>query len=115
MKFKVIVLIFAFSLMSWTQTSTQPSATATPSHNAPTADDKAGCGGCCQKAGSAEDKSANCCQNMKDGKCDMSDCKDPCMGKDKGGMMCMKNDKTKASSASGAEAKCCAGMHPGEI
>jgi hypothetical protein len=110
MKFRIIALILALSVLSWTQTTSQPAPDATPSQNAPAADTKAGCD-CCQKTASSGDKeAAACCQNMKDGKCDMAACKD----KDKDGMACMKGDKTNGAAKACAEGKCCGGEHHGK-
>jgi hypothetical protein len=108
MKFRIIALILALSVLSWTQTSTQPPTSTTPSQNAPAADKKAACP-CCEKTASAGDNKAACCEHMKDGKCDMASCQ----GKD--GMSCMKGDKEKGVAGCGdktcAEHGCCSHDH----
>jgi len=106
MKYKVIAVVLALTVMSWAQTATQTTP-STPQQS--TVADKAKCA-CCDKMSAAAEKADTkdaqaCCMRdgmkAKDGK-DMASC---CAGKDaksadgKDAMSCMKGDKDKMSAS----------------
>ena len=94
MKFKMLALILALTVVSWAQTATQ----STPS--VPQQSTEKEKGSCCHKMGGSDLKDGHACMRMHhDGK-DMASC---CAGKDdksccgKDAKSCMKDDKTAAS------------------
>src|SRR5512141_565907 len=96
MKFKMVALFLALSLVTWAQT-------ATP--NPPSGQDapKAGCANCCKHMAGDQDKDTHgCCHDMhaKNATCCSGKDGKGCMGKD--GNSCMKADSATASGE-----KCC--------
>src|ERR1035437_3370098 len=102
MRYKMLALILALTVVSWAQTATQTTPSIAQQSTVPA--DKAKCG-CCDKMAAADSKDAHafCAHHdmqAKDGK-EMASC---CAGKDamasggKDAMSCMKNDKDKASA-----------------
>ena len=93
MKFKMLALILALTVVSWAQTETQ-STPSTPQQNA--APEKAKCA-CCDKMAASDSKDGHAaCMHKHDGK-EMASC---CAGKDeksccggKDAKSCMKDDK----------------------
>ena len=102
MKYKMLALILALTVISWAQTAT-PSTPSTPQQS--TAPDKAKCP-CCDKMASSDAKDAHAaCMRKHDGKemascCSGKDAKSCCGGKD--AKSCMKDDKTAASCCKGS-------------
>jgi hypothetical protein len=100
MKYKMLALILALTVISWAQTATQ-STPSTPQQNA--APEKAKCA-CCDKMAASDSKDGHAaCMHKHDGKemascCAGKDEKSCCSGKD--AKSCMKDDKT---------ADCCKG------
>jgi hypothetical protein len=119
MKFKLTALILALTLVSWAQTTPQPSTT--PDGGAPQA--KAACSCCGKKGNAAEGQS--CCRHdkMANGEkatpCCSGDAASACCNS-KETKSCMKDDKNKtASAASGDccgnhEKSCCASHQQGD-
>jgi hypothetical protein len=118
MKYRMITLILALSVVAWAQTASQ---NATPQQSS-AATPKAECA-CCDKAEAKDAKS--CCahhdMSAKDGKeamtCCGKDAKSCCSGKD--GMSCKRADKdTTAASCSDCmknhEKDCCATVKNGD-
>lgn len=102
MKFKMIALFLALSLVTWAQTATPnpPSGQDTP---------KGGCTDCCKHMAGDKDKGAHGCfhdmhasGDTKDAACCGGKDEKGCMGKD--AKACMKGDSANASCAGG---KCC--------
>lgn len=108
MKYKMIAVVLALTVMSWAQTATQTAPSAPQQSTAPT--EKAKCP-CCDKMATADAKDAHACcahHDMKggDGK-EMASC---CSGKEaasccggKDAKSCMRSDKDKTAAA------CCGG------
>jgi len=103
MKFKMIALTLALSLVSWAQTATPSPSTDQPAQSSASA----GCSDCCKHM--ADDKDAKgCCHDMhakadsKQGSCCGGQDGKGCMGKD--AKSCMKDDSADASCTGG---KCC--------
>jgi hypothetical protein len=108
MKFKMIALVLALTLMSWAQTATQTAPSAPQQSTVPA--EKAKCP-CCDKMANADTKDAPACCTHHDMRGHTMDAKDSkemascCAGKGaksgdcKEGMACMKNDKDKAAAS----------------
>jgi hypothetical protein len=108
MKFKMMAVVLALTVMSWAQTATQ-TAPSTPQQSTVPAE-KAKCP-CCEKMASSDAKDApSCCahHDMKGHDMEAKDAKEMascCAGKDakssdgKDGMACMKSDKDKAAAS----------------
>ncbi len=105
MKFRMLVIILALTVVSWAQTATQNSSNATPKQNAAAtlpSDTKAQCP-CCQKMEGKD--AASCCAHHETANKDKTEAMSCCAGKD---AKCdMKNDKS--VDASSAKGKCCSG------
>ncbi|HZQ67019.1 MAG TPA: hypothetical protein VFA68_00760 [Terriglobales bacterium] len=113
MKFKLLAMILALTVVSYAQTATQTAPSTAPAQSkqdeAKPSDAKAGCS-CCKKM--MEGKEGSCCEHhdmaAKDGKGAMACCagKDQksCMGKE--GCCGMKADKDK-SAAMCSDGMCC--------
>ncbi len=107
MKYKILALTLALSVVSWTQTATQQ----TPSTDQPTTTtEKAKCA-CCDKMGKSDSKDAHgCCMGKHDGEemascCAGKDAKSCCNGKD--AASCMKDGKMAKSCCKGKDGMKC--------
>lgn len=121
MKYKMIALILALTVVSWAQTATQaaPAAPSSPQQSTAPAE-KAKCP-CCDKMAAADTKGAPACcarhaQHSTGGKetascCSGKDAKSCCSGTD--AKSCMKSDKDKVACCAGCKDKtaaaCCNG------
>ncbi len=112
MKYRMMALILALSVMSWAQTATQGAPPATQEKTAPA--DKAKCP-CCEKMAAADmkDMKGGCCMHQKGHAKHSGEMASCCGGKD--GKSCMKADKDKATATAGCCGKdkmaegCCGG------
>jgi len=96
MKYKMLALILALTVVSWTQTSMQP-APSTPQQST----EKAKCP-CCEKMAASDSKDAHAaCMRQHDGK-DMASC---CSGKD--GKSCCGGKDAKSCMKDAKDAKSC--------
>jgi len=96
MKYRVLALILAMTVVSWTQTATQTAPAAPQQNSAP---DKAKGGGCCDKMSSDSKDAHGACMRSHDGK-EIASC---CAGKDE--TSCGKDPK----SCCGKDASCMKG------
>lgn len=113
MKYKMMALTLALTVVTWAQTATPTAPSAPQQSTAPA--DKDQCP-CCDKMGDAKDAHAGHMHHdmsAKDSKemascCAGKDAKSSCCG-EKDGMSCMKGDKDKAgaSCCGGKDAKSC--------
>ncbi|MGD1024057.1 MAG: hypothetical protein ABR880_14825 [Candidatus Sulfotelmatobacter sp.] len=106
MRFKIIALILALTVMSWAQTAT-PSAPSTPQQSTVPAEAKA-CP-CCGKASAETKEGQACCAHHAAA---AKDAKEPacCAGKDKAACCSAKDAKScKRNSSDQTTAACCGG------
>ena len=111
MRFKLIALILALTVMSWAQTAT-PSAPSTPQQSTVPAGAKA-CP-CCDKASAEMKEGHACCAHHATA---AKDAKEPacCAGKDKAACCSGKDAKScKRNSADKTAAACCGGEKCGK-
>jgi len=99
MKYKMLALILALTVMSWAQTSTQTGPSAPEQNSAPA--EKSKCA-CCDKMASADGKDAHT-SCMRHGIVDTKDMSSCCGGKDD--KSCMKGDTSAASCCKDSCAK----------